>query len=115
MSSSIVRYLNPWKHKREEAQQRRLSEVRKRDGDRCRRCRRALRFDLPEGHDQAAKLEPIVPAANGGSEALDNFVLTHARCNAVAVDHTSEVVERVRAKNQAELFAKSRKRRKKAA
>lgn len=110
----IVRYLNPWKHKREQAQHR-LDELRKRDGDDCRRCRRPLRFDLPAGHDAAPRLEPVVPIENGGTMRIDNLVLTHVHCNAQAGDNTDEVVERVRAKSQAALFTKSRKRKRKAA
>jgi hypothetical protein len=47
--SMIARYLNPWKHKREE-EQRRIAMLRSRDGDTCSRCRRPLRFDLTPGH-----------------------------------------------------------------
>ena len=75
-NDSIVRYLNPWKHRRElERQQQRVAELRRRDGDDCRRCRRPLRFDFAEGND-----------------------------------HTDEVTERLRRKNEAELFAASRRR-----
>src|SRR5689334_19187323 len=99
---SIAKYLAPWTYKRRlEAE--RLTELRRRDGDTCVRCRRPLRFDLPDGHDQGARVEEIVP----GSEALDNLRLTHRRCNAPGLDHTAEVTDRIRRKAEAELFAKS--------
>ena len=104
---SIVHYLNPWLARREE-RRRRLEALRRRDGDNCRRCRRPLRFDLPSGHDQGAKIEEIGPA--GGREALDNFCLTHRRCNAAGADHTDEVTERVRRRNEAALLSRPRKR-----
>lgn len=100
MSGSILtRYVTPWRYRRLAAEQR-LNELRERDGDECRRCRRPLRFDLPNGHDQAPKVEPL-----GDGECL-----CHTRCNPGMVDHTGEVTERVRRKSEAELFAKARKR-----
>jgi 5-methylcytosine-specific restriction endonuclease McrA len=109
-NDSIVRYLNPWKHRRElERQQQRVAELRRRDGDDCRRCRRPLRFDLTDGHDLAPKIESML--SNGAAEeSLDNLCLTHRRCIAEGNDHTDEVAERVRRKNEAELFAASRRR-----
>ena len=112
--SSIVRYLIPWKFNRDE-QARRLAELRRRDGDDCARCRRPLRFDLPAGHDQGAAIEPVVPRAAGGGKALDNHRLCHRRCYAPGLDHTDEVTERIRRKAEAELFAKSRKKTRRAA
>jgi len=112
MSRTIVaRYLNPWKYKREqEAQRGRVAALRQRDGDQCSRCRRPLRFDLTPGHDSGAKIEQLLPAAAVGTIALENLCLTHRRCHADGVDHTDEVQERVRRKNEAELFGNSRKR-----
>ena len=101
---SVVRYLNPWKLKREREASR-LAALRQRDGDNCARCRRPMRFDLPAGHDQGAAIEG--PA--------DDQRLCHARCNPSGVDHTDEVLERRRRKNETEIFAKARKRRLKAA
>jgi len=102
MSQSIIaRTITPWKYRRAQEQLQRIAELRSRDGDDCRRCRRPLRFDLPDGHDLAPRLEPI---------DLDSFCLAHRRCNAEGVDATSEVVERVRRRSEAELFVKSRKR-----
>ena len=109
-SKLIVKYLNPWKHKRERAAER-LAELRKRDGDKCARCRRKMRFDLPPDHDQGPRIEPILPTG----DSLDNLCLTHVRCNARGRDNTEEVMERLRPAREAELFAKSRRRRKKAA
>jgi hypothetical protein len=111
MSSTWVRYLNPWKFRRDQAQQR-VAALRQRDGDKCSRCRRPLRFDLPDGHDLAARCEPVRP---GAETDLANLCLCHTRCHAGMVDHTPEVVERMRRKNEAELFAKSRRRKRKAA
>jgi hypothetical protein len=102
----ILRYVNPWKFRRQQEAER-LRALRNRDGDDCRRCRRAIRFDLTDGHDLGAKVEQILP----GTEELDNLCLTHRRCNPEAVDVTREVQERVRRKSEAELFSASRKRR----
>jgi len=110
MSRTIVaRYLNPWKHKRElEAERQRLTALRQRDGDNCSRCRRPLRFDLTSAHDSGARIEQVLPAAASGTDALDNLCLTHRRCHPDSVDRTEEVQERVRRKNEAELFGNSR-------
>lgn len=113
-SSFIIRYLAPWRFRRAE-QARRLDELRRRDGDNCRRCRRPLRFDLPAGHDQAPKFEQVLPKAKGGTMAADNLVLTHVRCNVAGADHTSEVTERARRKSEAALLSKPRRKRRKAA
>ena len=113
-SSPIVRFINPWKFRREQ-QAELIRLLRERDGDHCVRCRRPVRFDLTEGHDQGAKVELVVAAAAGGSEEIDNLRLCHRRCNAPGLDHTSEVTERMRRKNEAALLSKSRKRTKKAA
>ena len=111
-SSSIAKYLNPLKLRREREAER-LRLLRQRDGENCARCRRPMRFDLPEGHDHGAKIEPIVPGGPRG--ALDNHRLCHGRCNAPGLDHTDEVTERMRRKSEAALFTKSRKSRRKAA
>ena len=75
----------------------RLAELRRRDGDDCRRCRRPLRFDLPKGHDQAPTILPMGPGSKGGGEA-DHLCLCHTRCNGATVDNTAEVQERLRRK-----------------
>ena len=95
----IARYVNPWKHKREEEERQRIAALRDRDGDACSRCRRPLRFDLAPGHDSGPRVEQV-----------DTLLLTHRRCHAEGIDHTGEVQERVRRRNEAELFSKSRKR-----
>jgi hypothetical protein len=105
----IARYLNPWKFHAQE-KQRRLDALRRRDGDGCRRCRRPLRFDLPEGHDQAATVEPIRPVAPAKDDVLDNLCLCHVRCNASMVDHTLDVKDRIRRRQEAALFKPRRKR-----
>ena len=103
MAGSVIKYLNPWKAKRDRAAAE-VAALRARDGDNCARCRRPLRFDLPTGHDQAARIEPV------GRDCL-----THGRCNVQGLDHTAEVMERLRPSREAELFTKRRKGRKKAA
>jgi hypothetical protein len=103
----IARYLNPWALKRDRRQQR-LNALRERDGDNCRRCRRPMRFDLPEGHEAAPRIEQVLPDI--ARPALDNFCLTHVRCNAEARDNTIEVQERVQLRQVS--AAKARKRRK---
>ena len=110
----IARYVNPWKYKREQEELQCVHALRQRDGDNCRRCRRTMRFDLPPGHDWGAKIEEIAPTADG-KPALENLVLCHRRCNAEAADATREVQERVRRKNEAALFSRTRSRRGKAA
>jgi hypothetical protein len=114
-STTIVRYLAPWKYKRELERQQRLTALRQRDGDSCRRCRRALRFDLPEGHDLGPKIECIATVAEGETPTLGDLCLTHRRCHAESIDHTAEVKERIRRKAEAELLSKSRRRRPRAA
>ena len=111
MPGPIARYLNPWGFRREQEAQR-LLELRQRDGDCCRRCRRPIRFDLPAGHELGVRVEPIVPGKAGAAVEIDNLCLTHGRCNANSGDDTGEVLKRLRPKREAELFAKSRKRRK---
>lgn len=111
MSSGVIRrFVNPWKYRREQKALR-VTALRYRDGDNCRRCKRPLRFDFPDGHDLGPRIEPILPVADGGTEALDNFCLTHGRCNAKHGCDTAEVKERARVKHEAELFARSRSRR----
>src|SRR5213593_4058795 len=112
--STIAKYVNPWQFRRQQEQQR-LNALRGRDGDDCRRCRRPLRFDLPEGHDMRPKVECIAPGPDGEPEVLDNLCLTHRRCNSEKADYTAEVQERVRRKAEAELLSRSRKRKSKAA
>lgn len=111
--STIIKFVNPWKFRREQNELR-VTALRHRDGDNCSRCRRPLRFDLPDGHDLMPKVEEIVAKPAGGSEALDNLCLTHVRCNAKHGCDTAEVKERARIKNEAALFAKSKQTRRRA-
>ena len=106
----LSRYVTPWKYKRLQREAEQLRVLRLRDGDHCARCRRPMRFDVPTGHDQGARIEAIVPPASGAEPDVDSLRLTHWRCNASGVDHTGEVTERIRRKNEAELFSKKRKR-----
>ena len=110
MSTSIARFVSPWKYRREQEEAARVRALRQRDGDECRRCRRSMRFDLPTGHDQAAWVQPILYGAVSEEESLDNLCLTHRRCNVASADNTDEVTERIRRKQEAELFSKARKR-----
>jgi hypothetical protein len=96
-----------------EQELRKLAALRQRDGDRCRRCRRPIRFDLPPGHDLGVRIEQLVPsAAAKATDDLANLCLTHGRCNAKAGDDTGEVRERLRPQREADLFAKARRKRK---
>jgi len=106
----IARYVTPWKYQRERREAERVRALKVRDGEACARCRRPIRFDLPAGHDQGVHIEEIVPTAADAEPDLSSLRLTHRRCNASGVDHTDEVTERIRRKNEAELFARSKKR-----
>lgn len=110
MSLSIVRVLNPWKFKRDQLAKR-GAMLRQRDGDHCARCRRPLRFDLPPGHEKCVRVEPKLTGAAEETGDLANLCLNHGRCNRQAGDDTAEVRERVRIKNEAELFTRARERR----
>jgi len=110
--SIIVKYVTPWAFRREREEQRRIAELRSRDGDNCRRCRRPIRFDLVRGHDKGPAIESIAAAPCGEPPALENLCLCHGRCNADSGDNTLEVTERMRRKSEVELFAKSRRVRK---
>ena len=107
----IARYINPWKHKRDQ-ERACVQALRQRDGDDCRRCRRPLRFDLTRGHDLGPAIA-VIPNGAGGGE-IDRLCLTHGRCNPSMIDHTGEVLERIRRKNEAELLAKPRRQRRRA-
>jgi hypothetical protein len=58
----IARYVTPWKYRREQREAEQVRALKLRDGEACARCRRAMRFDLPAGHDQGARIEEIVPS-----------------------------------------------------
>ncbi len=95
--TSIIRALTPWNHRRKrEAEQ--VTALRSRDGDTCARCRRPIRFDLPPGSDQGAKVE------QGGAAPF----LTHGRCHVPGRDDTDAVLERLRPAREAELFSTAR-------
>lgn len=104
--ATIGRYVNPWKFKREQERLERIAALRERDGDNCRRCRRPMRFDLPNGHDLAPKLEEVT---GGGLDGDASLCLTHLCCNAQGADNTAEVTERARRKSEAELLSRKRK------
>ena len=100
MRLTIIAQIVPWTRRTEKERQR-IAELRARDGDGCRRCRRPLRFDLPRGHDLGPRIECM---------AEENDFLTHGRCNPSMVDHTGEVLDRVRRKAEAELLSAPRRR-----
>jgi hypothetical protein len=110
MSTSIARFVSPFKYRRQQEEAAQVRALRGRDGDECRRCRRPMRFDLPAGHDQGAWVQPILYGADVADTSLDNLCLTHRRCNAASADNTVEVTERIRRRQEAELFSKARKR-----
>jgi 5-methylcytosine-specific restriction endonuclease McrA len=105
----LARYVSPWALKRDKAHQQQVAALRERDGDNCRRCRRPIHFDLPRGHDKGPAVESFVSTSDGESQALENLCLCHSRCNAAGEDHTDEVTERIRRRNEAALFAKPRR------
>ena len=105
----LLRLLNPRKFRRDKADAQ-VRALKQRDGDNCARCRRPIRFDFPAGADQSPAIEPVI-GKTSENEALNGLRLCHRRCTLGGVDHTGEVTERVRRKNEAALFSKSRKRR----
>ena len=109
--STLAKYLSPWSFRRDKEHAEQVEAIRRRDGESCRRCRRPLRFDLPRGHERAPKIEKIGPEIEGEPPRLENLCLTHGRCNTEPADLTLEVKERVRRKNEAELFAAAREKR----
>src|SRR5678816_2436904 len=113
LHESPARLLTPWTLSAKRAQHR-LDQLRSRDGDTCRRCRRAMRFDLAPGHDQGPRIEQLRPGPAARPIPLDDLFLCHVRCHAGMTDHTAQVAKRVRRKAEAELFAKPKRRRKRA-
>jgi hypothetical protein len=69
----IARYVTPWVSKREKEEQRRVAELRQRDGDNCRRCRRPIRFDLPRGNDKGPKVEAIWAPENDIAAPIESL------------------------------------------
>ncbi|HKX92339.1 MAG TPA: hypothetical protein VJM15_07945 [Sphingomicrobium sp.] len=107
MTIGFAKYLTPWRLTQEREAER-LAALRARDGDNCARCRRPIRFDVPDGHDHGATIERVA----AGGAGIDSLRLCHARCFAPGMDHTAEVADRVRRKAEAALFAKPRRKRK---
>jgi hypothetical protein len=105
---SLARSVSPWILKRDKAQQQRVEAIRQRDGDDCRRCRRPIRFDLPPGHDKGPTVQSVAGPV-GRQDSIDNLCLCHGRCNSAGEDHTDEVTERIRRRNEAALFTKPRR------
>jgi hypothetical protein len=92
---AIAKFLRPWTFGRDKKQLR-VNELRRRDGDNCRRCRRPMRFDLPRGNDMAPTILQILPEPRGSRAALENLCLCHGHCNRHPGDNTPEVRERRR-------------------
>ena len=95
----IVKFMNPWMFNRDKTQQR-FAQLRQRDGDKCWRCYRPMRFDLPRGHDHAPTIEHKLARSRGGTGALDNLVLCHRYCNRLMGDNTPEVKEQMRLRGE---------------
>ena len=55
-------------------------------------------------------MQPIQFGIEVEGAVSDNLCLTHRRCNAANADNTAEVTDRIRRKQEAELFSKARKR-----
>ena len=110
----LARYVSPWTLRREREQQQRIAAIRSRDGENCRRCRRPIRFDLPDGHDKGPRVLAVDSNPTEGQPALDALCLCHVRCNSAGADDTDEVTERLRRKSEAALLSKSRRARKRA-
>lgn len=112
--SFIARYVSPWTLRKDKERQQRIAQLRKRDGENCRRCRRPMAFDLPAGHEKGPRIERIAGSENGESEAPEDLCLCHVRCNSAGADDTDQVQERLRRKAEAALLPKSRKTRRRA-
>jgi hypothetical protein len=112
--SFLARYVSPWTLRKDKEEQQRIAELRKRDGEHCRRCRRPMAFDLPDGHEKGPRIERIAGPATGEAEALEELGLCHVRCNSAGADDTDAVQERLRRKAEAALLPKSRKARRRA-
>ena len=110
----IARYVTPWKYQRERREAERVRALKVRDGEACARCRRPIRFDLPDGHDKGPRVLTIERSPAGEPETLEALCLCHVRCNSAGADQTDEVTERLRRKSEAALLSKSRRARKRA-
>lgn len=110
----LARYVSPWTLRREREQQQKIAAIRQRDGENCRRCRRPIRFDLPEGHDRGPRVLSLETTPSAEPLPLEALCLCHVRCNAAGSDDTDEVTERLRRKSEAALLSKARKSRKRA-
>lgn len=105
----LARYVSPWTLRREREQQQRIAAIRSRDGENCRRCRRPIRFDLPDGHDKGPRVLSIESNPAAEPQPIEALCLCHVCCNAAGADNTDEVQDRVRRKSEAALLPKSRK------
>jgi 5-methylcytosine-specific restriction endonuclease McrA len=61
-----------------------LALIIERDGPRCRRCSGWVDVTLSGLRADGPTVGHVVPAARGGSDALDNLALEHRRCNLAA-------------------------------
>lgn len=85
-----------------------VERIRARDGDDCWACGGTLLFDAPPNSTKAATIEHLQAKANGGSNDLDNLVLTHPGCNRMLGTKPVEQKRAIRAKlivNRAKVLA----------
>jgi 5-methylcytosine-specific restriction endonuclease McrA len=67
--------------------------VYKRDGYRCRWCKREVREDVPHNHRQRATLDHLIPTSKGGKDMMENLVTACHACNNEKGDMMPDVFE----------------------
>jgi len=75
-----------------------FERLRLRLGDECWLCRYPMRFNAPPNSPRAPTRKHRVPRALGGTNAADNVVMCHRRCNAHLKDRTLEQKLKIQAK-----------------
>lgn len=73
--------------------------LRARDGDGCWYCGKTINFDLKAPAKLAGTLEHLLAQSLGGTSALDNLVICHAKCNAHLRDHPLPTKRKMREAN----------------
>lgn len=58
-----------------------LTEIARRDGYRCKLCRRKVDMQLKAPHPKSPTVDHIVPLAQGGDDTRVNVQLAHWGCN----------------------------------
>ena len=76
----------------------RIERIRLRDGDRCWLCNGKLDFEAAPNSSKSPTVEHLTAKANGGTNALENLVLTHPGCNKQLGARAVEDKLRMRAK-----------------